>query len=115
MNEILSEIKPDIVEKVPSPYFKWIVLGTILVVVLIIIYITFFQKKTEHLDRSPRSPSLIRREAREERTEEKKRDEKPPAQKEKEKEIFGEEKPAPEEAKKLTEDFKEESSEEIEN
>lgn len=109
MNEILSEIKPDIVEKVPSPYFKWIVLGTIMVVVLIIIYITFFQKKTgekKEVLTETKQPDKI---------------EKPEPfiekNKEEKKEIFGEEKPAPtqEEAKKLTEDFNEESSEEVIN
>lgn len=109
MNEILSEIKPDIVEKVPSPYFKWIVLGTIMVVILIIIYITFFQKKTdEKKEVAPVSPPVEKVEKKEPFIEK---------NKEAKKEIFGEEKPAPtqEEAKKLTEDFNEESSEEVIN
>lgn len=103
MNEILSEIKPDIVEKNTNPYFRWIVLGTIIVVIVIIIYITFFsknkdaaQEKVEPAVKKPPLPEV-----------EEKREIK--------NEIFGPEKPAPEEVKKLNDDFKEESSEEVEN
>lgn len=99
MNEILSEIKPDIIEKAPNPYFKWIVLGTIIVVVCIIIYITFFSKSKDPVEK--KVETALKKAP-------------PPETEEKieiKKEIFGPEKPTPEEVKKLGEDFKEEESE----
>ena len=103
MNEILSEIKPDIIEKGTNPYFKWIVLGTIIVVVCIIIYITFFSKSKDEVqekkDTAVKDPPLPEIEEK----------------KEIKKEIFGPEKPTTEEVKKLNDDFKEESSEEVDN